>query len=59
MLASIVTANQNAAQFWFLVAAIVAAIAIIVGFISREWPYWPVLGMIILLCLSIGLLFHA
>lgn len=60
MLATIVTPNQSTAQFFFLVAAIAAAIAIVVGFMQRSaFVYWGALGAIIVLCLSIGLLFHA
>ena len=59
MLATIVTQNSSTAQFFFLVAAIAAALAIIVGIVNRTWEYWNILLAVIVLCLSIGLLFLA
>ncbi len=59
MLATIVTQNSSTAQFFFLVAAIAAALGIIIGIIDRTWVYWNILLAVIVLCLSIGLLFLA
>jgi hypothetical protein len=60
MLASIATQNSGTAQLCFLVAVIIAAVAVVFGFAPFGRPYPWALGaliMVVLFFVSLGLLF--
>jgi hypothetical protein len=54
---SIVSRSTGTAQLFFLIAVILAAIAVIVGFAHRPEPWWPYMWAPVMLFISLGLLF--
>jgi hypothetical protein len=63
MISTIVTASTNAAQLWFLVAAIIFIVSIIAGFATRTNEAYAWAGGLVLslglAAIALGLLFLA
>lgn len=59
LLATVVTANSNDADFCFLVAVIAAILSVLFGafVVDKRTIVWPVGAMIVLFFVALGLLF--
>jgi hypothetical protein len=56
LVAHIVSPSINTAQLFFLIAVILAAIAVVVGFAHRPEPWWPYMWAPVMLFIALGLL---